>query len=144
MWEDEGLYYLLLWRLYKHEGVHRRVFQNSSSVNVLRSPRFLSTCTCNGLYLKTTSPFSSPPNSHGSTSTASPSRTQSVLLTFPGMRQSLSFPSMHFTLSLDPPSRCSMIPMICPSRGSFVLLISSCCSSSVIGGLGPRWNSAMG
>ena len=113
--------------------LHLTSFQNSSSSIVFKSPFLLRNPTCSDLYLNTTSPFSSPPNSHGSTSTTSPSRTHSVLFTLPGILQTLTFPSMHFTLNRDPPNRCSITPMCCPSLGNLVLLISSSCCSGVSG-----------
>src|SRR3989338_1717887 len=80
------------------------------------------------------SPFSSPPNSHGSTRTVSPSLTHRRLLNLPGILHRRIFPSRHLTLILVPPRRWSTRPNSCWPRGSFVLPISasyaSLCSST--------------
>src|SRR3989338_61145 len=77
------------------------------------------------------SPFSSPPSSHGSTSTVSPSLTHNERFSLPGILHILVFPSRHLTLILVPPTLCSTIPKVCLPLGSFTLLISSCKASSL-------------
>src|SRR3989338_11189011 len=78
------------------------------------------------------SPFSSPPNSQGSTITMSLSRTQSFLLSLPGIRQILVFASRQRTRMREPPSRCSRIPKTSWPLGSLMRVISYCsfCSLS--------------
>lgn len=76
------------------------------------------------------SPFSSPPSSHGSTSTVSPSRTQRYLFIRPGILHSRVFPSRHRTLLLLAPSRWSSTPSTSFFPG--VLTRVFCCSSLIM------------
>ena len=94
-----------------------------------RCPCFFSQSACTGLYLKIMSPFSSPPNSQGSTITMSPGLTQSFLFRRPGILQFLVFPSRHFTSHLDAPSLASSMPSTSFPLGSLTLKVSSCSSS---------------
>jgi len=90
---------------------------------------FFSQVACTGLYLKIISPFSSPPNSHGSIITMSPGLTHSFLFSLPGILQFLVFPSRHFTSHLDAPSLASSMPSTSFPLGSLTLK-SSCSWSS--------------
>ncbi len=68
-------------------------------------------------YLYTTSPFVSPPNSQGSISTTSLSRTHNSRRNRPGMRQIRSLLSRHKTRIRLPPKRCCTMPRISLPRG---------------------------
>src|SRR3989338_3939637 len=84
------------------------------------------------------SPFLSPSNSHFSTITISPSRTQILFFNLPGMRHILSFPSLHSTLILLPP----ISPITAPNtsllsvlgRRTLFITISSSGGASLLGG----------
>src|SRR3989338_1802113 len=62
--------------------------------------------------------------------TMSDSRTQSLLLSLPGILQTRVLPSRHLMYILLPPSLCSTTPKTSLPRGSFVRLISSCSCSA--------------
>ncbi len=82
-------------------------------------------CACVLVYLQATSALLSDITFHGWIRIKSPTRIHTLFLSLPGILAILSFPSLHWTLSLSEPSICSITAKISPSLGVLILAISS-------------------